>query len=481
MDDMQLLREYAETGSELAFAEIVSRHLGWVYAVCLRGVRDRHLAEDVAQAVFVLLARKARQIDENTVLRGWLFKTSRFAVSDANKKRARENRKLVPFCEISETHLTRHEEAAWEEIVPILDEAVSCLSVDDRQAVLLRFYENHSMAAIGQRLGISEEAAKKRVSRAVDKLRGILSRQGAAIASAMLLGLLLVRSAVAMPKELAATVVSICTGEIAASSSAAASADRAATAMVRAARRLLAAITAGVAAVLLLIAGGLMMLMNLPAHQPAAQYVELAPRPAPVQFDLDRVQKVLVGSKEKIFLSYIPGEEMKFDAAMVPVNDAAMFAVVLDKQGRAWSKQLDLSPLSLNEWETDAPPWLAISTGAAQRSSDPAAVLSVLLGDAPAVLSKSMLADAVSPVPPAPELSGPELDVPSGAWTQLPTHRAGKHVIVDHNPLPHEKMYDQLSPGGVAPQDYVLVPEPGALLAAAAALGLLLRRSRRGR
>ncbi|MGA2501260.1 MAG: sigma-70 family RNA polymerase sigma factor, partial [Tepidisphaeraceae bacterium] len=342
---MQLLRQYAETGSEQAFAEIVTRNLGWVYAVCLRGVRDRHLAEDVAQAVFVLLARKARQMNENTILRGWLFKTSRFAVADAVKKRARENRKLVPFCELSETHLAQEEEAAWEEIVPILDEAVSCLCSDDRQVILLRFYEGHRMVEVGQRLGISEEAAKKRVSRAVEKLRGILSRQGASITAAMLLGLLLVRSAVAMPKGLASVVTSVGMGEGAASSSAAAIADGAATAMVRTARRLLAAITAGVAAVLLLLAGAVMMLTTLPAHKPATEYVQAATTAPPVQFDMDRVQKVLVGSKERILLSYRPGEDLKFDCAMVPANEGATFAVVLDTQGRAWSKQLDLAPL----------------------------------------------------------------------------------------------------------------------------------------
>ncbi len=481
MDDMQLLRDYAETGSEQAFAEIVNRNLGWVYAVCLRGVRDRHLAEDVAQAVFLLLARKARQINENTILRGWLFKTSRFAVADALKKRTRENRKLVPFCELSETHLAQEEEAAWEEIVPVLDEAVSCLSSDDRQIVLLRFYESLSMAEVGQRLGISEEAAKKRVSRAVEKLRGILSRQGASITAALLLGLLLVRSAVAMPKELASVVVSLGMGEAAASSSAAAIADGAATAMLQTARRLLAAITAGVTAGLLLLAGGVMMLMATPAPKPTPEYVEVAARPAPVQFDMDRVQKVLVGSKQNIFLSYRAGEDLNFDVAKVPINEDATFAVILDTQGRAWSKQLDLAPLTLNDWESDAPGWASLTRRSARQPSDAAAVLSMLLGDAPTMLSKAVMADAVLPLPPVRELSGPEpMDTPAGGWIQLPTHKSGGHVIVDHNPLPHDKLYDQSLPNDLNAQlDFALVPEPGVLLTTLAAAGVLLQRRRR--
>ena len=260
MDDLQLLRAYADTSSRSAFAEIVNRHLGWVYAVCLRGVRDREMAGDVAQAVFVLLSRRADKIDENTSLRGWLFKTSRFAIANALKNPIRKKCALVPFCEISETHLSQQDEAFWEEIVPILDEAITCLSSDDRQAILLRFYEGHSMAEVGRRLGVSEDSAKKSVTGAVDELRGILSRQGVRITSVTLLGLLLVRSACVMPRELAATVISIGMGERPASNLAAAIADGAAGEMVRTARRLLAAITAGA---LPLFVGGLLVLTIL--------------------------------------------------------------------------------------------------------------------------------------------------------------------------------------------------------------------------
>jgi hypothetical protein len=108
--------------------------------------------------------------------------------------------------------------------------------------------------------------------------------------------------------------------------------------------------------------------------------------------------------------------------------------------------------------------------------------LSVLLGDAPAVLSKAVMADAVQQVPAAHDWSESGLpDVPAEGWIQLPTHKSGGHVIVDHNPLPNEKLYDLFLPGGAnAQSEFALVPEPGVLLAGLAAVGLLLQR-RRGR
>src|SRR6266566_8970324 len=92
MDDMQLLQQYAQTGCQVAFEQLVTRHIDWVYSVCLRGVKDRHLAEDVTQAVFIILARKSKTLSPNTVLRGWLFKAARFAVADALKKQNRHKR-----------------------------------------------------------------------------------------------------------------------------------------------------------------------------------------------------------------------------------------------------------------------------------------------------------------------------------------------------------------------------------------------------
>jgi RNA polymerase sigma factor (sigma-70 family) len=194
MDDTALLTRYVETGCQESFEEIVSRHSGWIYSLSLRAVRDKHLAEDVTQAVFIILAKKASSIHPDTPLSGWLFKTSRFAVSDAIKRRVRmqrrENRAAELFRQASGGGLTLNEDNVSDEVSAALDEAVACLSDSDRQAVLLRFYEGKSLAEVGDALEISEEAAKKRVARAVEKLKKFFARKGI-IASAGVLVMML--------------------------------------------------------------------------------------------------------------------------------------------------------------------------------------------------------------------------------------------------------------------------------------------------
>ena len=212
LDDMVLLRRYADTGSHPAFEEIVARHIDWVYAMALRQVRDRHLAEDVTQAVFIILARKAGSLNDDTILRGWLFKTARFAASDAMKKRSRFRRHQERFAEMYQMDLTAEQEEAWEKLSPVLDDAIATLNESDRHAVQLRFYEGKSLAQVGEILSISEEAAKKRVARAVDKLRSYFSREGVKVSTGVLLTALAVPAAQGAP-------LSLCHATVAAGSS----------------------------------------------------------------------------------------------------------------------------------------------------------------------------------------------------------------------------------------------------------------------
>ena len=126
MDDTALLTRYVETGCQDSFEEIVSRHSGWIYSLSLRAVRDKHLAEDVTQAVFIILAKKAGSIHPDTPLSGWLFKTSRFAVSDAIKRRVRmqrrENRAAELFRQASGGGITLNEDNISDEVSAALDE-----------------------------------------------------------------------------------------------------------------------------------------------------------------------------------------------------------------------------------------------------------------------------------------------------------------------------------------------------------------------
>jgi RNA polymerase sigma factor (sigma-70 family) len=207
MGDWELLQAYATQRSETAFAELVQRHVHWVYSAARRQVTDRPLAEDVTQAVFVLLARKAGRLRPGTSLTGWLFRTTRFVAQTALRAQRRRQRSEEVASAMSTADLTRSErdspEEIWNQLAPHLDEAVAALSESDRSAILLRFYEQKSLREVGERLGLSEDAAKKRVTRALDKLRAFLTRRGVALGALGLAGLLTEQTVQAAPATLA--------------------------------------------------------------------------------------------------------------------------------------------------------------------------------------------------------------------------------------------------------------------------------------
>lgn len=205
MDDATLLRHYAEGRSESDFAELVRRHLNFVYSAALRQVNgDTHLAQDVAQLVFTDLARKAGQLAGRQVLAGWLFTSTRFAaaklVRGEQRRRTREQ----------EAELMQESDPTaaldWERVRPVLDEALAELGERDREAILLRYLEGHDFAAVGAKLALTDNAARMRVDRAVDKLRALLARRGVTSTAAALSLALANQAVVAAPAGLAATV-----------------------------------------------------------------------------------------------------------------------------------------------------------------------------------------------------------------------------------------------------------------------------------
>jgi RNA polymerase sigma factor (sigma-70 family) len=182
--DPELLREFARTNSEAAFAELVKRHVNLVYSAALRQVNgDEHLAKDVAQMVFTDLARKADSLARRETLTGWLYTSAHFAaakiVRGENRRRDREEKFMREPIQESAP------DADWEKLRPTLDDAMHELKETDREAVLLRYFENRQFAEVGAKLGLNENAARMRVERALEKLRGIFAKRGVTTATAL--------------------------------------------------------------------------------------------------------------------------------------------------------------------------------------------------------------------------------------------------------------------------------------------------------
>ncbi len=207
MQDEELLRLYASDGSETAFSALVERYLSLVYGAALRQTRAPALAQDVTQAVFIILARKARGLSPKVCLPGWLYRVTRFAAAKAVRAEVRRRQREKVAAEMQQIMQAPEPDPAWEQIAPTLDEAMGRLRQSECNALLLRYFQNKSLKEVGDALGLSENTAQKRISRSILKLRGYLSRRGAAPAASAIAGLLETQaSKAAVPPELGATV-----------------------------------------------------------------------------------------------------------------------------------------------------------------------------------------------------------------------------------------------------------------------------------
>ncbi len=149
--DSSLVQQYAQARSQEAFAELVSRHSDWVYSAALRQVRDKHLAEDVTQAVFLLMADKAAKLS-HVSLHGWLFKVTRYASANAVRARSRRDKYERRAAIMIEQSTPTDSDSLWNDVAPALDEAIDRLRSIDRDALLLRCYQRKSMAEVGAAL-----------------------------------------------------------------------------------------------------------------------------------------------------------------------------------------------------------------------------------------------------------------------------------------------------------------------------------------
>jgi RNA polymerase sigma factor (sigma-70 family) len=208
-DDLRLLHHFVESGSQEAFGQIVQQYVNLVYSVCLREVGDAALAEDVTQAVFLTLWQKAAVIGSGTLLAGWLFKTSRFAARNALRQ---EYRRKAMEREAAEREAaeaisqTVESESTWQSIEPLLNDALAALGGREREALLLRYFEDKSLKEVGVALGVSENTARMRVTRAIEKLKNILRKQGVAVPVAFLATTLAERAVQSAPASCAHAV-----------------------------------------------------------------------------------------------------------------------------------------------------------------------------------------------------------------------------------------------------------------------------------
>ncbi|MGA3285499.1 MAG: sigma-70 family RNA polymerase sigma factor [Verrucomicrobiota bacterium] len=211
--DSELLSRYARTHSEDAFAELVRRHVNLVYSAARRQVNDdAYLAQDVAQTVFTDLARKASSLSRRATLTGWLYTSAHFAAAKMarteNRRRDREEKFMrEPIHEPAPDPGFAGAKADWEKLRPALDQAMHELKETDREAVLLRFFENRPFAEIGEKIGLSENAARMRVERALEKLRAAFLQRGVAT-TATLASVISANAVQIAPAGLAATLAS---------------------------------------------------------------------------------------------------------------------------------------------------------------------------------------------------------------------------------------------------------------------------------
>jgi RNA polymerase sigma factor (sigma-70 family) len=202
MNNAELLHEYRSDTSEAAFQALVERHLPLVYSAALRQVREPVLAENLSYVVFILLARKANELPQETILPDWLFRTTRRVIAKSLRGVQGGRRRQQRGYGLKDRRFMD----VWDQVAPFFDAALAQLHHSESAAVLLHYFQFRRLEEVASALGISEEAAQRRIARAIHKLRRLLLAQGVSLPVEVLPGLLMTRGAQTAPSYLAASV-----------------------------------------------------------------------------------------------------------------------------------------------------------------------------------------------------------------------------------------------------------------------------------
>lgn len=317
MTDHELLSRYARENSQAAFAELVARHVNLVYSAARRQVRAPQLAEDIAQSVFLDLARHAEELSSIQPLAAWLHVVTRRTAIDVIRRETRRTAREQTAVELAATAaMPSSSPSAWSQLEPLLDEAVAALPESDRTAILLRFFENKSLREIGESLGTSEDAAQKRVSRALDQLRTVLLRRGLTITAATLATDLSAHAILTAPVAL--------TGAIATSAAALSIATAATSTAVKTV--LMTTLQKSLVTAALVITAGAGLYEVSVVYRQRAELAQLQTRSAALLADLDRTRAEHVAAARRLAAARPPA----------PGSDAA-----LEAQIQTWLAHLD--------------------------------------------------------------------------------------------------------------------------------------------
>src|SRR6185503_10189794 len=205
--DNQLLEKYARHGSETAFRELVERHINLVYSAAVRESRgNASVAEDITQAVFTELARRAANLLGHPAITGWLYTCVRRMTANVRRAEERRERREQEAFDMNQFLNCDPADNLWREVWPVLDDVMHELEEEDRTLMVLRFFEGRNFREVGAVFGLSENAARMRVERSLEKLRSLLSQRGVTSTASALAVVLTAGAATTAPSALASTV-----------------------------------------------------------------------------------------------------------------------------------------------------------------------------------------------------------------------------------------------------------------------------------